>query len=66
MHLVNLHRITSSKPKVISENILKETIIDTVVPLQTKTATTVSKLKMDSEYWEPEFIGFYNLSAPIF
>ena len=47
-----------------SENIPVETILDILVPLETKTTRTVTKLKKEIECWEREAIGSCNLYAP--
>ena len=46
------------------ENIPVETILDILVPLQTETTRTVTKLKKETECWEREFIPSCNLCAP--
>ena len=46
------------------ENILVETILDIFVPLQTKTARIVTKLKKEIQCWEREFTTSHNLCAP--
>ena len=47
-----------------SENILVERILDIFVPLQTKTARIVTKLKKEIQCWEREFTTSHNLCAP--
>ena len=70
-HLVSFHHTTSTKPRkkekllqTQDQNILIETILDILVPLQTKTTRTVTKLKKEIECWELEFIASQNLCAP--
>lgn len=65
IHLVILLRMTSIKlKKKRGEMILVGNTLDILVPLQTKTTRTVTKLKKEIECWELEFIASQNLCAP--